>query len=210
MLNSLKKNAFILSLFAIVCTALVAVTDALTEGTIKEQQQRELIKTINVLVPHDTYNNDLFASCFLETAPQFLGSKDPQKIYLAKKDDKPVAIAIEAFAPSGYNGAIKFVVGIWQDGRVAGVRVLGHNETPGLGDKIEIAKSEWITSFNNRILQSENDPSWAVTKDGGEFDSFTGATITPRAVVEGVKNVLLYYQREQTKLLHSQPNCEAS
>ena len=96
--------------------------------------------------------------------------------------------------PSGYSGDINLLSAVYRDGTIAGVRVTKHEETPGLGDKVEVKKSDWITTFNTKTVQSESDDRWAVKKDGGQFDQFTGATITPRAVVGSVKNAVLYAQ----------------
>jgi len=110
-----------------------------------------------------------------------------------------------SIAPQGYNGNIDFIMAINNDGSVSGIRVLKHQETPGLGDKIEIRKSDWITSFTGKKIRSEDDSRWAVTKDNGMFDQFTGATITPRAVVNGVKSTLKYFTKNRDSLL-TRPN----
>lgn len=116
-------------------------------------------------------------------------------LYTATLKGEHAGYALETVAPDGYSGAIRMVVGTDAKGAVSAVRVLSHKETPGLGDKIELKKSNWIDSFVGRVLNADNDASWAVKKDGGEFDAFTGATITPRAVVKAVKNLLLLQQQ---------------
>jgi len=110
-------------------------------------------------------------------------------------------VILQAIAPDGYSGAIHLLVGIHADGRVAGVRVIGHRETPGLGDKIELAKSPWIRSFEGKSLSSPEAEGWAVKKDRGEFDQFAGATITPRAVVGAVHRALQYFDAHKAELL---------
>lgn len=109
------------------------------------------------------------------------------RIYIAKKADKTTAYAIQGTAPDGYSGNIVLLMGIEPDGKVLGVRTLQHAETPGLGDKIETRISDWILSFAGKVFSLENEAAWAVKKDGGQFDQFTGATITPRAVVNNVR-----------------------
>jgi len=110
-------------------------------------------------------------------------------------------VILQAIAPDGYSGAIHLLVGIHADGRVAGVRVIGHRETPGLGDKIELAKSPWIRSFEGKSLTNPAADGWAVKKDRGEFDQFAGATITPRAVVGAVHRALQYFDAHKAELL---------
>ena len=127
--------------------------------------------------------------------PKLLGPlAADDKIYLARKDGRINTVIIPAIAPDGYTTQIKILVGIHADGSIAGVRVTEHRETPGLGDKIETRKSDWIQGFNGLSLGNPAGEGWAVKKDGGQFDSFTGATITPRAVVSAVHRALLYFR----------------
>ena len=134
-------------------------------------------------------------------AARELGQRSPQSAYLALKDGAPSALILPVTAPDGYSGAIHLLVGIFADGRLAGVRVLGHKETPGLGDKIELAKSQWIRSFDGKSLSNPGAEGWAVKKDRGEFDQFAGATITPRAVVKAVHGALQYFDAHRAQLL---------
>ena len=121
--------------------------------------------------------------------------------YIATIDGKPSAIAIEAIAPDGYNGAIKIIVGIQDNGTITGTRVLSHQETPGLGDKIDLRVTDWILSFTGKAVNDENISAWKVRKDGGQFDQFTGATITPRAVVKAVKHAVTYVNQNKESIL---------
>ena len=118
------------------------------------------------------------------------------------------AIRGQPLAPDGYNGKIQLVVGLAGEGTVSGVRVLEHKETPGLGDKIELRISDWILGFNSLTLNSENITNWAVKKDGGQFDQFTGATITPRAVVKAVKRSVEYYQANKAAIFAAPNECD--
>lgn len=192
MLASAKRNGLILALFALLSTALLAGIHELTEDRITRQEQQKLIAILHQLFPENSYNNDIFGSCVLVEDHEYLGRDSLVPMYIARKDGDKIAIAIEATAPDGYNGSIHLIVGVWKDGSVSGVRVLGHTETPGLGDKIDLKRSDWILSFNDRASDGEKDPAWEVKKSGGVFDAFTGATITPRAVVKAVHNVLLF------------------
>ncbi len=207
MFSSIKSNGLILALFALVCTSVVAITQSVTADQIAKQEQLQLLKIINQLLPASSHNNDIFQSCKLVTNEQFLGSSEPQRVFIAKQDDEIIGYAIEGIAPAGYNGKIKLVVGINSANAITGVRVLSHNETPGLGDKVDRRKSNWVDNFIGRKLTAENDATWAVKKDGGEFDSFTGATITPRAVLASVKNILTFSNEGQLSQLKNAPSC---
>ena len=126
-------------------------------------------------------------------------------LHYAKKDGKIHTVILPVVAPDGYTTAIQVLVGIKIDGSVAGVRIVDHKETPGLGDKVELKKSDWILSFNNRSLVNPDIDHWKVKKDGGEFDQFTGATITPRAVVDAVKRSLEFFQKFQAEIFELAP-----
>lgn len=121
-------------------------------------------------------------------------------VYRARLNGSDSAVIISSQAPNGYNGRISILVGIFFDGTIAGVRVTSHRETPGLGDDVELAKSDWILSFNGKSLKIPLEEKWEVKKDGGNFDQFTGATITPRAIVAAVLNTLKFYEDNQVLL----------
>ncbi len=201
---AITKNTKILALFAIACTAAVGLVNELTKDKIKLQEQRQLLKTLHSIIEPSRYDNDIASDCIKFSTTE-LGSSKMQTAYIARKAEQVVAIALTSSASEGYNGNIDFIMAINNDGSVSGVRVLKHQETPGLGDKIEIRKSDWITSFNGKSLLSEDDSRWAVVKDHGMFDQFTGATITPRAVVKGVKDTLNYFTKKRDSLL-TRPN----
>ncbi|QFU22653.1 electron transport complex subunit RsxG [Shewanella eurypsychrophilus] len=208
MKNSMIRNGFLLGLFALLCTAFVAIVNQQTADKIIEQQQIELRRTLHQLIPSSIYDNELTQHCILIHNEEALGIDEPLPAYIASYQSIPVAIAIEAVAPDGYNGNIKLIIGIDSQGTVLGVRTLTHAETPGLGDKIDLRKSDWVLSFNQKSLNSEDSKRWRVKKDGGDFDQFTGATITPRAYVNAVKNVLLYFNENHEMLLQRPANCE--
>lgn len=208
MIHAMKKNAAILAIFAVASTAVVAITNALTEDQIKHQEQTQLLKVLNQVIPAESHDNVLFKSCTLVNAPSYLGTDSNMPVYLATKNNQPTGVAIEAIAPDGYNGAIKVIVGLASDATVTGVRVLSHQETPGLGDKVDLRITDWILSFTGQTVDGEKDTRWAVRKDGGNFDQFTGATITPRAVVKAVKQVVQYYQANQETIYNQPLNCQ--
>lgn len=196
MLTAIKKNGLTLALFASVCTGVVAITHALTQSAILTQEQAHLKRTLDQVIPSELYDNSLYSACILLKS-DLLSSDQAMPAYIATLQGKPSAIAIESIAPDGYNGKIKLITGISQQGVVLGSQVLTHQETPGLGDKIERRKSDWMQGFNGKQLKADNLTTWQVKKDGGQFDQFTGATITPRAVVKAVKNTLTYYQQNR-------------
>ncbi|MDK9736686.1 electron transport complex subunit RsxG [Vibrio sp. D404a] len=206
MLNAIRKNGLTLAIFACASTGLVAVTHYLTKDQIKQQEQVQLLSVLNQVIPHEKHDNELFSSCTLVES-EALGSKQAMPAYIATINGEPSAIAIEAIAPDGYNGAIKVIVGLDIDGTVLGTRVLSHQETPGLGDKIDLRVTDWITSFTGKQVTETNQDKWKVRKDGGDFDQFTGATITPRAVVKAVKNAVVFVNENQQTLLSQPKNC---
>ncbi|QYJ99921.1 electron transport complex subunit RsxG [Shewanella psychrotolerans] len=210
MKRSIVKNATLLGLFALLCTALVALVNQFTFERIKQQEDLELMRTLHQLIPDDMHDNALIEHCILIQDAAALGVEEPLPAYIASNQGEPVAIAIETVAPDGYNGQIKLIVAIDAKGEVLGVRTLNHNETPGLGDKIDLRKSPWVFGFNGQNLQDEQDKRWAVKKDGGQFDQFTGATITPRAYVGAVRRTLLYFNTNKQTLLSRPANCEVN
>ncbi|MBL4822402.1 MAG: electron transport complex subunit RsxG [Colwellia sp.] len=204
----IQKNSQILAVFAVVCTAIVGLVNELTSDKIKAQEQLQLLNTLHSIIEPSRYNNYITQDC-VSLSSTLLGNsttdKKTQTAYIARQDKQVVAIAMTSTAPDGYNGNIELIIAINMDDSVSGVRVLKHQETPGLGDKIEFRKSNWIDSFTGKKLLSEKDNRWAVTKDNGMFDQFTGATITPRAVVKAVKKTLLYFKDNKHSLL-TRPN----
>ncbi|GGD56677.1 electron transport complex subunit RsxG [Lacimicrobium alkaliphilum] len=207
MTKSMQKNGLILAAFALVTTGLIAITDVFTSPVIQQQQRNELQKTLNSIIPPDWHDNDLEHDCTRVIAPELLGNAEEKTVYRARLNGQPQALAIETMTPNGYSGDISLIVGVDIAGNVSGVRVLQHRETPGLGDKIERRISDWILSFNGKSLTQENHKNWAVRKDGGDFDQFTGATITPRAVVNAVKNTLEFVAGRQEALFLADNQC---
>ncbi|WP_286235926.1 electron transport complex subunit RsxG [Thalassotalea sediminis] len=206
MKKAIEQNAKLLAIFAIACTALVALVDFLTKDTIAQQQQQNLIKSLAVIIDPNDHTNNMSTACILLN-DEAIG-ETPQKAYLGYIDEKPASIAMTITAPDGYNGNIELLIGMNINGKVTGMRTLKHQETPGLGDKIELRKSDWILSFNNKLLNGESDPQWAVKKDGGSFDQFTGATITPRAIVNASKRAVLYFQQHKDNIYTSTKTCQ--
>lgn len=200
----LKKHilsvGFVLGVFAIVATTMVAYTEQNTREQIKENERQALLDAINILIPHEQYDNAILQDTILLPATESLGTEEPTQVFRARKQNQPVAVVLTVVAPNGYSGRIKMLVGIYDDGTLAGVRVINHKETPGLGDKIDASRSSWIKQFEGLSLENPSSAKWKVKKDGGAFDQFTGATITPRAVVGAVKASLEYFKNHREAL----------
>ncbi|MGK4340241.1 electron transport complex subunit RsxG [Ectopseudomonas oleovorans] len=198
--RSMLKNALVLGLFAIGTVGSVTLLQQGTATRIAAAEREAQVRALAEILPAGSYDNHLLDNRLELNAPE-LGHRSPQSAYLALKGDQPSALILPVTAPDGYSGAIHLLVGIFADGRLAGVRVLGHKETPGLGDKIELAKSDWVRSFEGKSLSDPGEDGWAVKKDRGEFDQFAGATITPRAVVKAVHGALRYFDKHRAQLL---------
>lgn len=192
--------AAILSSFAIVGTGLVGITVETTKDRIADNEREYLLRSLNELVPEESHDNDIYTDHIQVNSKEWLGAKKPVSIYRARQENEPIAAIIAAQAPDGYSGTIKLLVAIKHSGELAGVRVVGHKETPGLGDAIEISRSNWILQFDGMSLDKPNAKGWAVKKDGGQFDQLTGATITPRAIVKAVHKALKYFAENKQKL----------
>ena len=208
MKQTVTRNGLVLGAFALVSTGLIALTQYFAAPVIKQQQQRQLLKTLDALIPPTLYDNAMQHDCIEVVSQKWLGVDRPQRIFRATMDGQPVGVASETTAPNGYNGKIDVLVGITGDNMVKAVRVLQHNETPGLGDKIDLQVDDWILSFNDKTFEPGLQHLWAVKKDGGQFDQFTGATITPRAVVGAVKKAMMFYQQEKQNWFSMDNACE--
>lgn len=186
-------SALLLGLFGIAGAGIVAAVFESTEERIEANIRAHLLKSLNQIMPAEAYDNEILT----DTIDVWEASLTPgaaTTIYRARKDGKPVAAIFTITAPDGYSGSIKMLVGVNTDGSLAGVRVVDHHETPGLGDAVEVARSDWVLGFDGKSLGQPPLEQWKVRRDGGVFDQFTGATITPRAVVKAVKNTLLYFR----------------
>lgn len=198
--RQVTTTAVLLMLFAATGAALVGLTHDTTADTILHNEKLTLLRKLNTLVPADKYDNDLLDDTIKVAANDLLGTSDVSTVYRARKQDQPVAVVLSPVAPGGYNGSIELLVGIYADGTLAGVRVVKHRETPGLGDAVEVSRSDWILGFTGKSLNNPAEKRWKVKRDGGDFDQFTGATITPRAVVKAVHTALVYFDKHQKML----------
>ena len=183
-------QAAMLALTVMLASAALGLADRATRQPIADAVAADTRTSLAQVLPTDSYDND--------PTDDVIDARDgdvPVAVHVARKGGVPTAVVIATRA-RGYGGEIGLVVGIDREGRVTGVRITRHTETPGLGDKVEVAKSEWVHDFAGRDLSNPAPAKWAVKKDGGVFDQFAGATITPRAVVGAVKRSLELYRRE--------------
>ncbi|MEP4484035.1 MAG: electron transport complex subunit RsxG [Halioglobus sp.] len=197
--RSISRNSLLLALFAVVTTLLIAGTYLQTRDRIALAQRQAEERALLEIIPASRHNNSMLDDT-LAIAAGTLGLREDKHIYLARQNGETIAVIIPATASDGYSGDIDMIIGVNRDGSVAGVRVLSHKETPGLGDKVDLKKSDWILDFNGRSLTNPGQAEWAVKKDKGIFDQFTGATITPRAVVGKTLNVLQYAKAQHETL----------
>lgn len=200
--KSISRNSVLLTIFALITAALLAGTKLATNDRIIAAERAAAQKALLEIVPLERHNNDLLLDTVAIPAQYWaeLGLKNGGDINLARDNGEIVAAIIPAVAPDGYSGNISLMIGINIDGTLAGVRTLKHNETPGLGDKVDLKKSPWILGFDGKSLSNPHLNFWKVKKDGGDFDAFTGATITPRAVVGAVKRSLIFFDKMKPSL----------
>jgi len=197
------RAAVILGGTTALAVGLLALVHEATRERIEEvARARETAAIAEVLGGID-YDNDLLGDRIEVQDRDLLGSMDPVAVYRARQGTRAVAVVIAPVAPDGYSGSIRLLVGIDAAARVTGVRVREHRETPGLGDAIELRRSDWILGFDRRSLADPPAARWKVRKDGGDFDQFTGATVTPRAVVRAVANTLAFFEAHREELLAS-------
>ena len=196
-MKSLSKNmiigALLLGGFALFGSGLLALINSTTATLIADNERDALLNSLNQVIDHTQYDNALDKD-IIKVQATTLNRGEDTIIYRARKNKQAVAAILTVTAPDGYNGKIKMLVAININGSLSGVRVVKHKETPGLGDKIDITRDNWINSFTGKSLGQPTLANWKVKKDGGEFDSFSGATITPRAVVKAVAKSLQYFR----------------
>jgi Na+-translocating ferredoxin:NAD+ oxidoreductase subunit G len=197
--KSIILAAAVLALFAIAGTSLVAFTHSATKARIEANEREALLRSLHALVPPQSIDNDI-ATDTLEVSDAELLGTPPTTVYRGRKLGIPVAAVLTTTVPNGYSGPIKLLVAVRYDGTLGGVRVISHKETPGLGDKVEESRSDWIYSFTGKSLGNPPLEKWKVKRDGGIFDQFTGATITPRSIVAAVRRTLQYVKAHRDAL----------
>lgn len=194
----LDYQTYILAAAALVASLTLGLADLATSGAIEKRRQEDRLATLSQVLPEAMHDNDLLTDARDVEGPAE-GTKT--RVHVARKNGAATGCAFQWTARGGYSGDILLMVGIDRDGKTLGVRVVAHAETPGLGDKIERNKSDWILAFDGRSLENTAPERWKVKKDGGDFDQFAGATITPRATVRGVESALKFFERHREEIL---------
>ena len=203
--QSMTRNSALLAVFAVCTTLLISGTYLLTRDRIAVEKRKAEEKALLEIIPRSRHDNSMLDETIaVGPRTEGLGLGEEKRIYIARRDGEVVAVVIPATAPDGYTGEIDLVVGVNADGTIAGVRALSHRETPGLGDKVDLRKSDWVLGFEGRSLDNSTLAGWAVKKDKGVFDQFTGATITPRAVVGATLRVLQFADANREVLFTGQ------
>ena len=192
-LASIGLSGTVLALFAAITSIAIGWTYLSTKSQIDFEVRRAEARQLLEIFPADTHDNELVDDTFsIDAETPLLGIREARQGYRARLNGNVIGVILPTTARDGYSGDIRALVGIRRDGTVAGIRVVAHRETPGLGDKVDIRKSDWVTDFNHRSLADPALPGWNVKKDGGVFDQFTGATVTPRAVILATRRALEY------------------
>src|SRR6056297_2789927 len=203
------RTLLTLGLIGLLAAALLSGVHLATRDRIASEQQRQALATLNQLVPEAEYDNALIEDRF---SAWISGLSAPSTIYRARMGREPVALLADVTTPDGYSGDIRLLIGLAPDGEVIGVRVLEHRETPGLGDEIELKRSDWIEQFAGRSLGNPPAQAWAADKRGGAFDTLSSATITSSAVIGAIRNVLAWYSanRENAFEIKAESNTRSS
>jgi electron transport complex protein RnfG len=194
--RTITRSGLLLGLASILVVAMVSLAYYLTRDAIEESEYQALLQALNSIVPADSYDNDLVNDTRPLPANKQLGLKKDALVYRARRNGEIIAVAFPLTAPDGYNGPVDMLLAVDRQHRVLGMRVISHKETPGLGDRIESRRSDWADSFRGKSLGNPPPEKWKVKKDGGVFDQFTGATITPRIIINALRRALLYVEAE--------------
>lgn len=198
--NSVLNAGITLATIAVICTTLVATTWHLTRQRIADNEQAWLEQSLQPALADVFFEGSVTESMLVLEPPHELPGKDPAIVYRVYAEGEPVAALFAVTAVDGYAGPIRILLGVRMDGTVTGLRILEHRETPGLGDKIESSRSDWVFQFDGRSLGDPVVGRWKLKVDGGEFDQLSGASITPRAVIRAVRETLIYFDANRDEL----------
>jgi len=206
--QSIIKTGLTLAVIAAICTSLVALTFQTTRERIAANEKALLEQSLQPALAGTFYDSGVSESRLVLPPPHGLPGNDPAVIYRVFAEDEPVAALFAVTARDGFSGPIRILVGIGVDGTVTGVRILQHRETPGLGDKIEPARSDWVFQFDGRSMGDPIATGWAIEVDGGEFDQLTGASVTPRAIIKAIRDTLIYFEAHQDEIFLAETSGE--
>lgn len=199
-----RKRHALSALALVACASVLAAILAFVADRTRDQVNRNaqawIQQRLDTLVPAQVHDNDLLTDRIQVVAPAILGIAAPVTVYRARLRSQPVAAVLQTMTPDGYQGPIELLVAIHYDGTLIGVQVIRHQETPGLGDAFENTDAHWLARFRGLSLLNPPQQRWSVRSDGGDFDAFTGATITPRAIVKATRRALEYYQSDRERI----------
>jgi len=198
--STVAKGGITLAVIAAICTVLVAATHRITADRIVANEQAWLERSLQPALSGLFYDSGVTESKLIIPAPHDLPGSEAAIIYRVYAENLPVAALFVISARDGYAGPIRILVGIDVQGKVSGVHVLEHRETPGLGDRVESTKSDWVKQFNGRSLVNPQRDGWAIRRDGGDFDQLSGASVTPRAIVKALRETLLYFAEHEDEI----------
>lgn len=198
--TTMIRSGVTLAVIAAICTALVALTYRLTAERIDANEQAWLERSLQPALSGLFYDSGVTESKIIIPPPHELPGSETAIIYRVYAEDAPVAALFIVSARDGYAGPIRILAGVDTMGVVTGVHVLEHRETPGLGDRVESTKSDWVKQFNGRSLLDPEPTGWAIKGDGGQFDQLTGASVTPRAIIKAIKETLLYFEAHSEEI----------
>jgi electron transport complex protein RnfG len=197
---AIARSGATLATIAALCTALVAFTYELTDERIAANRQAWLEQNLQPALSGLAYDGSIGDSRVTIRSPHALPGSADALAYRIYARGEPVAVLFAVSARDGYAGPIRLLVGIDMDGRLTGIHVLEHRETPGLGDLVETSKSGWAQQFKGRSIGDPVAAGWAIRRDGGTFDQLTGASVTPRAIVKAVHETLEYFAENREAL----------
>lgn len=203
--QTIVKTGTTLAVIAAICTTLVAATYQLTSERIVANEKAMLEQALQPALAGIFYEGGVSESRLVMLPPHDLPGNDAALIYRVYAQDKPVAALFAVTARDGFSGVIRILIGVDFEGTITGVRILQHRETPGLGDKIESGRSDWIFQFDGRSMGNPEVSGWAIRNDGGEFDQLTGASVTPRAVIGAIRDTLLYFDEHRDEIFAAEP-----
>ena len=200
-----KKNLLVdtLPLLFICFTAVLGIyaLGNYFQDTITRNRHLPILKIGTEVLPLE-YDNDLPADRISIDLPTYFGTEAATDVFRARHRAEPVGLIFSPVQARGYNGMMELAVGIRYDGILAGVRILEHRETPGLGDQVHQNNTAWILGFDGRSLDNTPKDAWAVKKDGGSFDHISGATSSQRAVIRAVEFTLNQYRANRDTLFN--------